>query len=98
VDKASARQVGGAYEVTASYDASRVTVDAKGNESRTILNERIPFAILDEVGKVIHSEKARIDKRSGRLSFRVTKKPAQLVVDPDLTRIDPSQRDNTVRF
>lgn len=98
IEKGSVTGAQGSFDVEATVGAARVTIDAAGAEHRSDLGENVPFALYDEDGKVIHAGKARLDRTTTRLHFTLKQKPASIVVDPDLTRIDPAQRDNSFTF
>lgn len=94
VRSAVSRPVTSGFEVTAMVDAARVTFDSEGNQNRLPVGENVPFAILDAGGEVIHTGQVALRQAATQLEVIVATRPAQIVIDPALTRIDAIQRDN----
>lgn len=84
----------GRYEVSASLHAEHVT-EHGASSSRRATGERLAVEIGDAEGKVLLATSVRMTDLSAPVRFTVTGRPARITLDPALTRIDPTQRDNT---
>jgi hypothetical protein len=84
----------GRYEVSASLHAEHVTENGT-SPSRRATNERLAVEITDGEGNVLLTTAVRMTGASAPARFVVTGRPARNTIDPALTRIDPTQRDNT---
>lgn len=84
----------GRYEVSAALHAEHVTEEGTSH-SRRATNERLAVEITDDAGKVLLSTAVHMRGVSAPVRFVVTGRPARITIDPALTRIDPTQRDNT---
>jgi hypothetical protein len=84
----------GRYAVSAALHAEHVTENGT-SPSRRATNERLVLEIRDAEGKVLLTTAVRMTGASAPVRFVVTGRPAHITIDPALTRIDPTQRDNT---
>ena len=87
-DARAKRRADGRWDVTLRVNAAKVRADGRGNETPIPMREAIEIGVDD------HSEKRELLSGMNELSFVVEKRPAMATVDPWITRIDRSPRDN----
>ncbi|HET7230029.1 MAG TPA: hypothetical protein VFJ16_08515 [Longimicrobium sp.] len=101
-ERATARRAaGGAWQVTLTVRARKVTVDPAGKETEVPMDEWIPVGVFaptagwrEDFGETLYLRNHRI--RSGRQTITVTvpKKPSDAGIDPYVLLIDLERFDN----
>ena len=83
-------------EITLKYVAKKLRADEKGDQKELDFEDSIDVGALDDKGNALFTEKRRIKKGDGEVTFTVPKKPAKVGIDPLSKLIDRDSSDNVV--
>jgi len=89
----------GQYQVTVVVNTLKESADPKGKVKAAHINETISIALyVDGEPNPVTRQRVFIGHESTTLTFRLTRKPDYIVIDPNLTRLDFQRNNNRVEF
>jgi ABC-2 type transport system permease protein len=101
VDAASAREIGGGYEVTIEVAAKQFAADGHGRETEEPLDSWFDIALFAQTGeplegvKPLYIAKHRLHSGKQVLTVRTSERPGIAAIDPFQKRIERSAENNS---
>ena len=86
------------YEVEMTIDFKKFRSDAKGNESSIKMDDYVRIGIYHDTGKELYHEFVKVVEGQQKIKTTLSRRPEQIIVDPDFSLIDKDRDNNMMKF